>query len=130
MGRERDRGQAGEGLAADELARRGYAILERNVVLGGGEIDLVAEEGGELVFVEVKTRSGPSHGEPTEAITVRKVRSLARAVRAYLASRGLHDKPVRIDVAAVSDPTETAGIIIYRDCVDLEGALRGGRWRR
>jgi putative endonuclease len=96
-----DFGGVGERLAAQALRERGYHILQENFRCKYGEIDLVAEEAQDLVFVEVKTRRGSSFGLPEEAVTLRKRRKLAEVASYYL---DLHDTPERswrIDVVAV-----------------------------
>ncbi|HID55979.1 TPA: YraN family protein, partial [Candidatus Poribacteria bacterium] len=60
-------GLLGEEIAADFLRRKGYRLLERNIRIGRGEIDLVALDGETLVFVEVKTRKGLRYGHPSES---------------------------------------------------------------
>ena len=80
------RGAAAEELVAAYLLLRGCEVIGRNVRVGGGEIDLIARKGGWLFLVEVRFRSNPNFGHPVETITGRKVRALARAGRAYLAS--------------------------------------------
>lgn len=96
-------GDAGERLAAGWLEQRGYAIRARNWRCPYGELDLVAERGGELVFVEVKTRRGERLGAPEEAVTLAKRRRLAASAACYLAevAAGADDVAYRIDVIAV-----------------------------
>jgi putative endonuclease len=94
-------GRTGERLAAEHLVEAGYRILERNVRCRYGEIDLVAEEGGDLVFVEVKTRRGVSHGLPEEGVTPRKQRKLVQLAFHYLVTHDYPDRSWRIDVVAV-----------------------------
>src|SRR5258708_29297123 len=94
-------GRLGERLASDSLEERGYRIIERNFRCRSGEIDLVAEEGQDLVFVEVKTRRGTSRGLPEEAITSRKARKLQEVAFYYLDAQNLPDCSWRIDVVAV-----------------------------
>lgn len=94
-------GAAGERLAAQLLERQGMTILARNWRCVYGEIDLVATEGPELVFVEVKTRRGARAGSPEEAITPTKQRRLIAAAQSYLVAREAEDHPYRIDVVAV-----------------------------
>ncbi len=94
-------GRLGERLAAARLEARGYHILERNFRCRRGEIDLVAEEGSDLVFVEVKTRRGTARGLPEEAVDARKTRKLQEVAFSYLALRGQSDCSWRIDVVAV-----------------------------
>ena len=67
----RRQGKIGEDLAAKYLERNGLRIIERNYRFERGEIDLIAEEGEELVFVEVKTRRSNAFGAPEDAVTER-----------------------------------------------------------
>jgi putative endonuclease len=94
-------GKIGEHLAANALEKRGYQLVERNFRSRYGEIDLVAREGQDLVFVEVKTRRGTICGLPEEAITRRKARKLQEVACSYLDLHQLADCSWRIDVVAV-----------------------------
>ncbi len=94
-------GEAGEDLAAGFLERQGLSIVERRVRFRRGELDIVARNGREWVFVEVKTRSPGSAGTASEALTRRKSARMARAVREYVALHDLHDQPIRCDLVAV-----------------------------
>lgn len=94
-------GRTGERLAAEALTRRGYCILEQNYRCRHGEIDLVAEEGQDLVFVEVKTRRGAAYGLPEEAVTARKRQKLREVASHYLDAHQCSERPWRIDVVAV-----------------------------
>lgn len=95
-------GQWGEAVAALHLASLGWEILDRNVTLPGGEIDLVAlEHGHQLVFVEVKTRRSTRTGHPLEAVDPRKHSRLRRLVGAYLQAGAPPHHGVRIDVIGV-----------------------------
>lgn len=97
-----DTGPEGERLAAEHLAGKGYRLLARRYRGGGGEIDLVAEQGGELVFVEVKaSRSGVPLGAPEERVQGEKRARLVRAARHYLARHGPGREGCRFDVIAV-----------------------------
>ncbi len=94
-------GAIGEEAAVRLLGRRGYRIRERNVRCPMGELDVVAEDGGTLVFVEVKTRSTVEYGNPFESISPMKQRRLLRLAVYYLATRRLADRPCRFDAVAV-----------------------------
>src|SRR6266853_6498944 len=77
-------GRTGERLAAEELSRRGYRILEQNFRCTHGEIDLVAEDAQDLIFIEVKTRRGNAYGLPEEAVTTRKQQKIVQVASYYL----------------------------------------------
>lgn len=94
-------GQVGEALAARELERRGYHLLERNWRCPIGEIDLVAEKEGALVFVEVRTRRGSQRGTPLESVTPAKQAKLIELAQTYCQERAVGDRDWRIDVVAV-----------------------------
>jgi putative endonuclease len=84
------------------LRGRGYRILESNVRYTIGEIDLIAEHGESLVFVEVRARRPGSYGQAIETLTYQKRRRVYRAVERYLQERQVDpSKPVRIDVVAI-----------------------------
>lgn len=101
-------GDRGEALAAAYLERKGYTILDRNYRFERAEVDLICflpaaqyEAGGELIFAEVKTRTGLGFGRPEEAVTEAKKRHLMRAAEAYLYERKLDGAPCRFDVISI-----------------------------
>lgn len=94
-------GRTGERMAGEALHQRGYSILERNFRCQYGEIDLVAEHEGELVFVEVKTRRGTAFGRPEEAVTFRKQQKILEVASYYLDTHNCWQRAWRIDVVAV-----------------------------
>jgi putative endonuclease len=95
-------GDAGEEIATRELVRRGYIVRERNWRCPEGELDIIAEQGELLVFVEVRTRRGDRFGTPEESITLAKRAHLIAAAQAYLQAHSLQDRDWRIDVVAVA----------------------------
>ncbi|MBX3437865.1 MAG: YraN family protein [Planctomycetaceae bacterium] len=95
-------GDRGERAAAKFLRRQGYRILARQSRSRIGEIDLIALDGGTLVFVEVKTRSSHAAGHPSEAITLAKQKQLTRAALAWLKRRRLLEQRGRFDVVAIT----------------------------
>jgi len=97
----RDLAARGEERAGEYLIKKKYKILDRNYRCPLGEIDLVAEREGVIVFVEVKTRSGRGFGEPEEAVTRAKQRKLGQLAEYYLKAKRLPDRDVRFDVVAV-----------------------------
>ena len=94
-------GKLGEEVAVGELERLGYAVLARRYRTPAGEIDIVANHQGTLVFVEVKARVDGEFGTALEAVTPWKQRQLVRMARDYLARAGVVDRPCRFDVVAV-----------------------------
>ncbi len=96
-----ERGRAAEELALEHFRRAGYAVVARNFRSRYGEIDLIVERHGTLVFVEVRSRSGGAFGTGLESVDLRKQRRVARMAAAFLASRRLHDRAVRFDVVGV-----------------------------
>lgn len=109
-------GRVGEDAAVEALRDRGYRILERNVRLRHGELDVVAEEGGELVFVEVKARRPGTRFHPAEAVGARKRHALVQLALGYLVRRRLGERPCRFDVVEVwLEPAGATRVEILRD---------------
>lgn len=93
-------GDWGEALAAEYLEARGCRIVEKEWRCRFGEIDLIAEKDGMLIFVEVKLRTNLQYGMPREYVTAKKQEKLRAAALLYLSMHGL-DVPTRFDVAEV-----------------------------
>lgn len=94
-------GDAAENLAAEYLAARGMQITARQFRTVFGEIDLIALDGDEIVFVEVKARQTDEYGYPEAAVTPSKLRKIANAGLMYLREIKKEDAPYRIDVVAI-----------------------------
>jgi len=94
-------GKLGEDAAARYLTKLGYIILARRWRERRFEIDLIAKDGDEIVFVEVKTRNGVAYGYPEESITEQKQRHLRNSALYFLESKKLYNRRYRIDVVAV-----------------------------
>ena len=96
-------GKRGEDLAHRLLRRRGFTVVARNYrpPAGGGEIDLIAYDGGKLVFVEVKTRSDTDFGAPEDAVDQDKRTFIERAARDYARRREVDWNEVRFDVVNI-----------------------------
>jgi putative endonuclease len=94
-------GLRGEAIAQRHLRSLGYEILASNWRSAEGEIDLIARQGEELVFVEVKARASRRYGPPEEAVTPAKQRRLQRTALAYLTANDLHESAWRVDVIAI-----------------------------
>ena len=94
-------GSLGERAAERHLRDAGMGIVARGFRFRGGEIDLIARDGEELVFVEVKTRTSEDFGDPAESVTRAKQRKLFHAAAFFLQSRGLMQHPCRFDVISI-----------------------------
>ena len=94
-------GKIGEDLATKYLENLGYSIIERNFVAKQGEIDIIAKDKKEIVFIEVKTRTNNLYGEPVEAVNEPKQKHLVNTANYYLYSRHLKNEFVRLDVIEV-----------------------------
>lgn len=91
-----------ETMAADYLRGQGMRILARNYRLRSGEIDLIARDGNTIVFVEVKYRTDERQGNPLEAVSVSKQRTIVRTAQHYLLLNGYReDTPCRFDVVGI-----------------------------
>ena len=97
----KETGDRGEELACRMLAEKGMEIVERNYRYGKGEIDIVAKDKDELVFVEVKTRKNLEYGDPEYALTKNKQAQVRKICAAYLYDRSIEDTNCRIDVVAI-----------------------------
>jgi putative endonuclease len=98
-------GRRAEDLAAAHLEGAGFRIVVRNWRRPEGELDLVADDGGTCVFVEVRSRTGEDQGHPLETITASKRARVIRAARLYLAETPTPATAFRFDVVAVTfDP--------------------------
>ena len=94
-------GKKGEEIATQFLQKKGYKILERNFYTKQGEIDIIAKDKKEYVFVEVKTRTNKKYGEPIDAIDKRKIKHIKRAIRYYLYLNHLEKQTIRIDAIEI-----------------------------
>ena len=94
-------GKEGEDFAADYLQKQGYEIIDRNFECKQGEIDIIAKDKNEYVFIEVKTRQNLHYGMPCDAVDERKQKHIWNATRYYIYSHKLEDQYIRIDVIEI-----------------------------
>lgn len=107
-----EKGRTGETLAVRHLKNNGYEILDLNYACKTGEIDIVAEAGDYLVFVEVKLRTNLNNGYPREAVGYQKQSKIKRCAERYIAEKKLYSRDCRFDVIeiVVTDKTEITHI--------------------
>ncbi len=100
-GEKRKLGFKGEGKAARYLKKRGYKIIKRNYKCPFGEIDIIAEQGGVVAFIEVKTRTGDYFGEPNQAVNRLRMTRYKNSARFFFAHKTV-DCTVRFDIVEVT----------------------------
>jgi putative endonuclease len=108
-----------EDLAAQFLQDSGFTILDRNYTIRAGEIDLVCDDHGTLVFVEVRARADSELGAPEETISDEKQRRIITAARHYLLAKGIDEESTecRFDVVAIAGEK----IAYFKDAFRLKG---------
>ncbi len=97
----RRRGSQGERSARSYLEGKGYRVLETNYRCPWGEVDIIAQKGQTLVFVEVRTRKGTKFGTPEESLTPQKLERLVATAQSYLQVRNPESQDWRIDLVSV-----------------------------
>ncbi len=98
---KQETGKEGEDIAVEYLERIGYKIIDRNFNSREGEIDIIAIDKDEYVFIEVKTRSNKKYGLASEAVNIQKKKHLLKTIKYYIYLNGLEDNFIRIDVIEV-----------------------------
>ena len=109
-------GRLGEDLARRRLEADGHTILETNYRTRSGEIDLVSQKDGILVFVEVRTRRGDAYGSPEESLTSRKRSRMSACAHEYIEATQSENREWRIDVVAVE--LDSQGKLIRLDVLE------------
>lgn len=112
-------GKRGEDLAVAHLREAGYRIIERNYRCFFGEVDVVAQDGDTLAFVEVKSRKSEAFGMPQEAVGFEKQKKLSRVSLHYLQQHRLESCKARFDVIAVSLSPGGTRIDLIRNAFNL-----------
>lgn len=110
-----DLGRRGEDLACRTLEARGYHILHRRYRTRYGELDIVSEHGGVLVFVEVRARSNGRFGHPAHSVDAQKQQRVAAMADAYLGLEGQQNRVCRFDVVAVEADAVPPRVTVFPD---------------
>tara|TARA_B100000963_G_scaffold312246_1_gene289570 strand:- start:119 stop:493 length:375 start_codon:yes stop_codon:yes gene_type:complete len=107
-------GEEGEKIAVNYLKNRGYIIYHTNWRMSHLEADIIAEDNGEIVFIEVKTRSSNEYGEPEDAVDFKKEKDLLRLANVYLENLQL-EVPSRFDIVSIIISSEKSNITHFQD---------------
>ena len=94
-------GKKGEDIATQFLIENGYKIIDRNFSSKQGEIDIIAKEKEEYVFIEVKARKNKKYGDPIEAIDKNKINHIKKSIKYYLYINNLENEFIRIDIIEI-----------------------------
>jgi len=114
-------GEIGEDEAVRFLKKAGFKILERNFSCKSGELDVIAEDGDAVVFVEVKTRSSTSHGRASEFVDSKKQERIIKTAYVYLQGEYGDDLPhVRFDIVEVYKDGDKYSCEIIKDAFGAE----------
>jgi putative endonuclease len=112
-------GKEGEKIAAAYLKKNGYRIMEINFRCPIGEIDIVAKEKDDLVFVEVKTRKSIELGYPEQAVGMRKQKKMSQLALWYMQKRKIADTNARFDVVAITLIPEKNEVKLIKNAFDF-----------
>jgi len=106
-------GNEGEDIAAAYLESKGWLILDRNYFFEKAEVDIVAYDHTQIIFVEVKSRSGTYFGRPEEFVTPKKEQLVKKAAEAWVYERKMETALIRFDVVAIIQENNEAPDITH-----------------
>ena len=119
-------GNYGELMARTILEKRGYVIINVKFYTRYGEVDLIAKDRSELVFIEVKTRIGTAFGSGVEAITKKKRERMIRTAFRYLQEKNYQDIPCRFDILALN--LDKKGRLLHYELITNAFGVEGGNY--
>ena len=114
-----DIGKRGETLAISFLKKNGYRIIESNFRCRYGEIDIIAQDGKTVAFIEVKTKTSNRFGSPTQAIDLRKQRQVSKTALAYISQKRLTNYSARFDVVGINIKGSNSEIELIKNAFEL-----------
>jgi putative endonuclease len=112
-------GKEGEKAAVSFLKRNGYCIIDSNFRCALGEIDIIAREKDEIVFIEVKTRTSDRLGYPEQAVDTKKQKKMSQLALWYLQNKNAGDCRARFDVVAVLTSSSGHEIKLIKNAFDF-----------
>ena len=98
---KKELGNIGEQIAVEYLEKNNYQILKRNFYCKQGEIDIIAKDKNEYVFIEVKTRTSKQYGNPVDAVTNIKQRHIWKSTKYYVYINKLENAYIRFDIIEI-----------------------------
>ena len=115
-------GKRGEDTAEKYLKRYGYRIIEKNYKSHSGEIDIIALDGGTIVFVEVKTRRNDEFGPPELSVNAAKRKKIIKSAFHFLAAKRIKDTPCRFDIVAITESSDRKDkkVNLIKDAFEIE----------
>jgi putative endonuclease len=108
-------GDLGEALAENFLKRKGYRILHKKFMCKLGEIDLVAKDGTDIVFIEVRMRRSARYGSPLESVLWKKQKKLLRLAHWYIKKYDLENTAMRFDIVGITGDKGCMRVDIIKD---------------
>jgi len=96
-----EKGKLGEEIASKYIISKGGKVIEKNYRTKMGEVDIIAKLNGELVFVEVKSRSNINYGYPAESVNYKKKRKITNVAKYYILDNSLENLSIRFDVIEI-----------------------------
>ncbi len=95
------KGKKNEDKAVEYLKESGYIIRERNFRSRFGEIDIIAEDGSNIVIIEVRSKKDTKYGFPEETINQKKIKRIIKTAQIYITARGLENRQIRFDIISI-----------------------------
>jgi putative endonuclease len=109
-------GNIGEIKSCEYLESAGYLILEKNFRCAFGEIDIIASREDAICFIEVKTRSGTSYGEPQESVNQVKTGRIKNTASYYMGLKNLNDSEISFDVISIKVADKKLHLQHFKNC--------------
>ena len=97
----KQKGVIGESIACRYLKTTNTQIIERNYRNRMGEIDIIAKDDKDLIFIEVKSRQSTRYGYPAEAVNGKKIKNITNIAKYYMNAKNIYDTAIRFDVIEI-----------------------------
>ena len=119
MYKQHELGVDGENIAVQYFQKNKYRIIEKNFRCKQGEIDIIAKDKNEIVFVEVKTRTNSNYGAPIDAVTYFKRKHMLKTIKYYLFLNKLENNFIRIDVIEIYNKNNKYFVHHIKNVIDF-----------